>query len=180
MESVLSRILGRLCIVRCGCLQMLFEEYYDRIFVPFQFKRQDKTFHDSSQNQETLIVLHQFKFHFFFFLPHRFEFSPTFENQPWRLCSFYPLWRLLQPWAFRWNTWGLLFSYLSLGNSLSYWSSPTMKCLLRKWGKVGFWDSVCVWDSVILDKISRFEISYKDLESRGFADTEVEWNCIKW
>lgn len=33
---------------------------------------------------------------------------------------------------------------------------------------------------MILDKISRFEISYKDLESRGFADTEVEWNCIKW
>lgn len=54
MEPVLRRTLGRLHVVKHGWLEMLPEQYYDMLFIPFQFKRQDKTFRclpDSWENQ---------------------------------------------------------------------------------------------------------------------------------
>lgn len=72
----------------------------------------------------------------------------------------------------------LLFSYLSLGNSLFYYR----KCLWGNGERLTF-GTVCVWDSVILDKISWFEISWRDVESRDFADMKVAQvfrrNCIE-
>lgn len=65
-----------------SALQVLFEEYYYRLFVPFQFRKQGKTFHwllDSSQDQETWLFFISLNFFLFFFFLQVWIFSSIWE-----------------------------------------------------------------------------------------------------